>query len=385
MQFSEIRTIIKDQLDGEGIYRTDTFLNKVINRGYKFIAGMSLYDVRRLNTTFDGTRNRVSIGERQAVQDGGFELSDPSTYWTAGNDAVVTRVSGAKFGSYCVSVLENGTNYPKISQTLTLQTGGSYVLSVHAKAGAAPGVGTNYYVFAYDNTTGKTLNSELTACTASWAEVTFNFTVPAGSSAVNLALENRALAAAGTSMMFDGAKVTRNDDIICPMFVSVTEASTSDARRIYPAAVEELEFYVSDWEGTKADQSIYYALVSPFHVDYEYMVIVPAPLTHDATPDHEMTVKSLCAVEPIDMSSDADEPTLPREFHDMLIKYTLFECYVGEPRRAGDALRYYKEFVGRVDQFVSHLKARFPGGRDFEPYPAEFISDLITRKRQESE
>lgn len=385
MEFSEIKDIVKNQLDSEGIYRTATLIGTIVNRGYKLISGMSLYDVRRFDTTFAGTRNRVSIGEVQLVKNGGFEDGDPPNEWTAGSSASVARHSSdCHSGNYCVTVTENGENYPKIDQDdISLQSGGSYTVSVWVKTG---GAGTAYYVFMYDNTKAQGISPYgLDNATSTWSEITFNFDMPAGSSDGTIALVHMAAQGAGTSLMFDDCKITRRDTPICPLYVSVTSAETSEACRIHPVEPSEFEFYGSSWEGTKADQSSYYTILSPFHPAWEEMVVVPAPLTHDSTPDHNMTIQSLCAVEPIDLSDDTDEPTLPRQFHDMLVKYALFECYLGEPGRVADALAQYKEFTARMDQLVAHLKARFPSGRDFEPFPSEFIGDLITRKRQESE
>ena len=384
MQFSEIRDIVKTQLEGEGIYRTTTLLNTIINRSYLLIAGMSLFDVRRLNTTFSGTRNRVSVGEKQLVKNGGFEDNDPPDNWTAGNSASLAQYSTDCYaGNNCLTMTENGTANPQAYQSsIMLQAGGKYTFRVWVATG---GSGTAYYVFVYDDTTATHLGYESGTATSTWAEVTFDITVPSGSSSVSITLQHTASKGAGTSLMFDACGLGRMDTVICPLYVTLTEAGTSQARRIHPVSPDELEFYSSDWEGTKADQSMYYSLLSPYHNSMEEMAVVPAPLTHDAAPDHNMTVQSLCAVEPVGLSSDTDEPSLPRQFHDMLVKYTMFECYLGEPGRAADAVAQYKEFVDRMDQFIAYLKARFPEGRDYEPFPPEFISDLITRKRQESE
>jgi len=393
MQFSKIRDIVKTQLEGEGVYRTSTLLGTIINRGYALIAGMSLYDVRRLDVNLAGTRNFASLGGAQTLlSNGGFETGDLTSWATQGTtgagDTAEASTTYAIGGSYSLKLVCGGNVAFGRKQTSVPVTAGlTYVIEGYIYVTAYTTGKVNLDVQAYDDAGDNVLDTsgiELQATNGGWVRYTDEATIPANTTEVSIRCFGDDTPE--FTAYFDSIKFyQKQQGIIAPLYMSMEEASTSANLRIHPISHAESEFYSTDWIGTKADQGMYYAISSPFHNAYEYISVLPAPLTHDSTPDHEMNITSLCAVEPDSMSSDTDEPSLPRQFHDMLVKYALFECYLGEPGRAADAVAQYKEFVDRMDQFIAYLKARFPEGRDYEPFPPEFISDLITRKRQESE
>lgn len=393
MQFSEIRDVVKNQLTENNIYRTNTLIDTMINRGYSLVAGMSLYDVRRIVTDVDGARNVVSLaGTQNMLSNGDFELG-ALTNWdaqgTAGaGDSVSIDSSYAVGGTYSMKVVCGGNDaYGRQQQEISVTPGLTYVLEGYIYVSAYTSGYVNLDVQAYNNAGDNVLDTNdlrLTATNGGWKRYTDEATIPANTTEVKVRCfgDNTPEFTA----YFDNIRLyPKHQNIVAPLYVSIEEAGASANTRLHPVLHEELEFYSSDWFGAKDDQSMYYALSNPYHNAYEFITIVPAPLTHDSTPAHEMNITTLCAVEPAALSSDTDEPSLPRQFHDMLVKYALFECYLGEPGRVADALAQYKEFTNRMDQLIAHLKARFPSGRDFEPFSPEFISDTITRRRQESE
>ena len=57
MNLSEIRSIVKNLLYEDGVHRSDTFINKSINEGYKLVCLYSLCDERRALIDIEGSRN----------------------------------------------------------------------------------------------------------------------------------------------------------------------------------------------------------------------------------------------------------------------------------------------------------------------------------------
>lgn len=61
MQLSVIRQMVQDSLDDDGVYRTDSFVNACINRGYQMLAHFVLFDQRRASISATGSRNHVYL------------------------------------------------------------------------------------------------------------------------------------------------------------------------------------------------------------------------------------------------------------------------------------------------------------------------------------
>jgi len=163
-----------------------------------------------------------------------------------------------------------------------------------------------------------------------------------------------------------------DDECIAPLYV----ANTSTGARVHCVAVDEMEFYSSAWEGKTAIDALYYTLLSPFSYAYASIVICPYPTANT------MTFSFVGAFEPVELSSDSDQPRIPEEYQDLLVTYVKFESFIGEPGRTKEAIEEFKFFITRLNQYIASIKARFPSGRDFEPYSSEFSYSVITQQEQ---
>ena len=81
---------------------------------------------------------------------------------------------------------------------------------------------------------------------------------------------------------------------------------------------------------------------------------------------------------PADMSADTDEPRMPETYQDLLVLYGRFYGLLGQVGMATKAQQALLEFMTRLAEFVVSIKARFPGGRDYEPEAPEFKQLRIT-------
>jgi len=164
------------------------------------------------------------------------------------------------------------------------------------------------------------------------------------------------------------------DKCIAPLYV----ANTSTGNRVHCCSVDEMEFYSSAWEGQTDTDALYYTLLSPFSYAYASIVICPYPTANT------MTFSFVGAFEPEELDDDSDEPRLPEEYQDLLVTYTKFESFIGEPGKVKEAVDEFKTFMDRLNQYIASIKARYPSGRDFEPYSAEFGYTVITQQEQEA-
>ena len=237
MQLSEIRTAAKNLLFEDGVYRTDSFINKGINEGYKLVALFSLCDERRATVNIEGSRN-------------------------------------------------------------------------------------------------------------------FN-----------------ALPRTGTAHM------------IAPIHVSNSHTGT----RINCIRVEDLEIHRTEWEGKVESQgdSLYYLMLSPFHYAHHAMVLEPIQNIGRT----QLTI--IGSYIPSDLTNDTDEPRIPESFQDLLVTYAHYYGLIGQTGANQKAQHGIQQFMTRLAEFVISVKAKFPGGRDYEPEAPEFsqlkISELEKKLPRQDE
>jgi len=164
---------------------------------------------------------------------------------------------------------------------------------------------------------------------------------------------------------------------IAPLYV----ANSHTGARISPAALDEFEFYASAWEGQvdTSGNALYYMSMSQFHEALHTLVLCPIQNIG------RTQITLIGAYIPVSMSSDTDDPRLPEEFQDVLFYYARFYAMVGEIGRADDALVEYKLFIQRLNALIVDIRARFPSGRDYEPWPVEFVYSNVTARQQEEE
>jgi len=169
-----------------------------------------------------------------------------------------------------------------------------------------------------------------------------------------------------------GLPQSNGQDCLAPLYM----ANTTTGTKIDPAALDEFELYSNAWEGQADTDSLYYTLLSPYHYAHAQMLLCPS---QEASETY-MTI--IGAFEPKVLAADTDEPKMEEEFQDLLILYATFEGFLGEPGRVSSAGEAVKEFMKRLNEYMIHLKTRYPSGRDFEPYPAEFIYSDFTQQQQ---
>jgi hypothetical protein len=158
---------------------------------------------------------------------------------------------------------------------------------------------------------------------------------------------------------------------IVPLYMANTDTGT----RVHPVSIDEMEFYSSTWEGRTATDSQYYTVLNPFSSAFNEIVVCPYQTTT------EMDYTYIGAYESTELSSDSDEPRLPEEYQDLVITYAKFESFIGEPGMVGQAEIEVKRFLKRMNEFIASIKSRFPSGRDYEPYSAEFNYSVITEQQ----
>lgn len=158
---------------------------------------------------------------------------------------------------------------------------------------------------------------------------------------------------------------------IVPLYM----ANTDTGARIHPVSIDEMEFYSSTWEGRTATDSQYYTVLSPSSSAFNEILVCPYQTTT------EMDYTFIGAYESTELSNDSDVPRLPEEYQDLLTIYAKFESFIGEPGMVGQAEIEVKKFIQRMNEFIASIKARFPSGRDHEPYSAEFNYSVITEQQ----
>jgi len=164
------------------------------------------------------------------------------------------------------------------------------------------------------------------------------------------------------------------DSAVCiaPLYI----ADSNSGKRIHPCMVDQFEYYASGWEGiVDSAGAQYYVLLNPYN--YAHAAIVTCPI--DDQGDSQYTI--IGAFEPITLTSTA-EPRIPDSHVMTLFRYTRFAAFTSEPGRAKDMIGEYKAYTEELDKFVVSIKSRFPGSRDYEPFPPEFIYENITEQEK---
>ena len=177
------------------------------------------------------------------------------------------------------------------------------------------------------------------------------------------------------SRNFNALPTDSSAECLAPLYV----ANTHTGHRVNPARVQDFELYSDAWEGLVASSgdALYYTLLNPYHSAMSCIVLCPIQ-------NIGITKLSIIgAFIPLSLSADTDIPRLAEQFHDILFHYALFYCYTSEPEMGTRAFDEYKEFVSRTNELISSIKARFPSGRDFEPWPVEFSLETITAQEQQ--
>ena len=136
-----------------------------------------------------------------------FETGSPPSNWTASNSGVLARAGSAHSGSYCLKItcgvmVDNPVAYQLVSCMHELTT---YRLTCWVKQGTA----TSYRVRAYDYTNTTQLAYSDGTATASWIEVTLDFTTLTGTEQIYVELYHLATAGDGTYLYFDDARLRR--------------------------------------------------------------------------------------------------------------------------------------------------------------------------------
>lgn len=176
----------------------------------------------------------------------------------------------------------------------------------------------------------------------------------------------------GTRNFFATPLGSSNEICIAPLYV----ADSNSGKRIHPCMLDQFEFYASGWEGTvDSSGAQYYTLLNPFN--YAHTAIVTCPI--DDQGDSQYTI--IGAFEPATLTSTAT-PRIPDSHIMTLFRYTRFTAFASEPGRVKDMVNEYKLYTEELDKFVVSIKSRFPGSRDYEPFPPEFLYDNITEQEK---
>lgn len=166
------------------------------------------------------------------------------------------------------------------------------------------------------------------------------------------------------SRNFNPLPVESDSECIAPLYV----ANTHTGARVNASRLDQFELYASQWEGRVdgSGNTLYYTQLSPFHNSFTSLVVCPIQTIG------RTQLSIIGAFIPVDLSADTDVPRLQEEFHDVLFYYGRFYALTGEPGMGQQAAEAYKSFIGKLNELVLVIKARFAGGRDYEPNPVEF-------------
>ena len=161
------------------------------------------------------------------------------------------------------------------------------------------------------------------------------------------------------------------DICIAPLYL----ADGSNGRRVHPCQLDQFEYYKSGWEGdVSSSHASQYVVLSPFN--YAHAAIVVCPIADTGSVVYNMIGAFIPAT--LTVASD----TQISDAHvDILLRYTRFAAFITEPGRAEDAVGEYKLFTEGLAQAVMSLRSRFPSGRDYEPFPLEFIYDTAPEEQ----
>ncbi|MCK5433318.1 MAG: baseplate J/gp47 family protein, partial [Gammaproteobacteria bacterium] len=156
-------------------------------------------DLIRFKTTRDMTIEDV-------VTNGGFPSA--TTGWVAQNGAVLASVAGGSAGN-CLQITGGGAIAdPYADQTYTVIPGDIYDLSVLIKAGTE----ATYNVTVYDETNSANIytTGDLEETAGDWStSATTQLTIPTDCVSASIRVQQIALAAATTTMLFDTVSLTR--------------------------------------------------------------------------------------------------------------------------------------------------------------------------------
>lgn len=170
------------------------------------------------------------------------------------------------------------------------------------------------------------------------------------------------------------AYVPYTGNVYCIAPLAVIDAVTG--YRLSPARVDQFNFYSTEWESLVDTGALYYALLDPH--DNARTALVTVPINQNGHAYY--TVYGACI--PEQLSADTDVPRFEAGFHDLLYHYARFYLLVGEPGFGDKATAEYGLFVNRLSELITSIKARFPSGRDYEPWPIEFAYSGITTQEQ---
>ena len=156
--------------------------------------------------------------------------------------------------------------------------------------------------------------------------------------------------------------------------IAVIDAVTG--HRLGPSKVDQFDFYNASWEGIVDSSSQYYTILNQYETSRTILLTCPIQ-------NYMQTyLKIYGAYIPEPLSADTDTPRIESGFHDLLVNYGRFHGLIGEPGLAVKAAQAYSLFTSRLGEFVATVKARFPSGRDYEPWPIEFNYSGITVQEQ---
>lgn len=148
---------------------------------------------------------------------------------------------------------------------------------------------------------------------------------------------------------------------LAPLYVTNSHSGT----RVHPTKLDDFHFSAELWEGVVATQDAeMYMLFCPVHPAFASLLVNPI---QNIGRSQFVIVGAFI---PPDLTADQTS-RLPEEFTDLLFRYMRFMAFVGEPGRGTDATAEIKLYIQRLNELVVRVKARFPGGRDYEPMPVE--------------
>jgi len=160
---------------------------------------------------------------------------------------------------------------------------------------------------------------------------------------------------------------------LAPVYVS----NAHSGARIHPTKLDTFHFSAELWEGVVGSQDAEsYMLFCPIHPAFAALLVNPIQNIGKS----QFVVVG--AFVPPDLTA-TETSRLPEEFTDLLFYYMRIMAFVGEPGRSDDATAEIKRFIGRVNELVVRVKARFPGGRDYEPTPVEVAYRYTTERQKE--
>uniref|UniRef100_A0A6M3KTX2 Uncharacterized protein n=1 Tax=viral metagenome TaxID=1070528 RepID=A0A6M3KTX2_9ZZZZ len=162
-----------------------------------------------------------------------------------------------------------------------------------------------------------------------------------------------------------------SDECIVPLHVS----DANSGKRVHPSQLQQFEFYQTGWEGVvSGSDANQYVLLSPFN--YAHAAIIVCPISDAGASQYNI----IGAFVPETLTSTSTI-RIPDGNVDVLVHYTRFSAFITEPGRSKDAGEAYREFSVSLGLLVRSLRGRFPSGRDYTPFPVEFVYDVTTEQQ----